>query len=183
MVWGIWKPKRERERWGKVKKVERHGPLRQNNSSLTLLYTPKSKHPALTKHTHTHNHTRKHSSLSKRKCSRCGRGIMLDMWSRSCSMLVIPILRGFELSSRLDLYSVSLSVSNLLHLSLSVCLSPSLSWNCGGMDFWNKARNELTVGEKREAGGLHLKRAWQCFSNIYPLLLSLSSVLLTRMTA
>lgn len=48
---------------------------------------------------------------------------MPDMWSRSCSMLVILILRGFELSSRLDLYSLRLPVSNLFNLSLYLSVS------------------------------------------------------------
>ena len=162
---------------------KRHGPLRQNNFFLTPYCIYASNTPPTHTRTHTHPHTHTHThtllhTLSKRKCSRCGGGIMLDMWSRSCSVLVIPTLRGFELSSRLDLYSVSPSVANLLHLSLYLSVSKS----CGGMESWNRACNELTVGGKRETGGLHLKRARQFFSNICPLFLSLSSVLLSPTT-
>lgn len=43
---------------------------------------------------------------------------MLDMWSRSCLALVIPKLRGAELSCSLDLLSLSLSDSTPLALPL-----------------------------------------------------------------
>lgn len=75
---------------------------------------------------------------------------MLDVCCRSRSVLLSPTLWGVELSSRLDLYFPSYSISDLLHHLLN--LSFSLLQNCGRMDFFGekKPKNEQTMGGKTD---------------------------------
>lgn len=137
--------------------------MRQNNSVVTLLYI--HQHPNTDK-THTHTHT------VKRKCSRGGGGIMLGMWSRSCSMPVIPALRGFELSGRLDLYSVSLCDSNLLHLALYLSVSPVSHGSAVGWISQTRLEMNWLWEEKRESEGITLKQGLAGLSLIFILCFS-----------
>lgn len=111
---------RKKQSRKKKKKLHKRGLIK---ADLPRAHDIHELHSASHKHTPSNTHT--HSPLSKRKWSQCGRGIMLDLWSRSCSMLVILKLwgGGFELSSRLN-FILPPSVSNLFHLS--ICLLSSL---------------------------------------------------------
>lgn len=137
------------------------------------VYTPISQHSALQ---NTHSCT--HALMSKRKCSRRGGGIMLDMWSRSCLVLVIPKPRGLSLAA---------AWICILSLSRAFCLYPlsplflfvwlPLFYETGGKILKNKAGNKPTVGVKWERR-ITLKEGLAVnvllsFSNILPLLLLL----------
>lgn len=74
---------------------------------------------------------------------------MLDMCSRSCSVLVIPILRGIEFSSRLDLYFLLCSISNLFHLSLYLSVCPLSHKTVVGQ--MKKRLQMNSVGGKRDS--------------------------------
>lgn len=142
---------RKKQSRKKKKKLHKRGLIK---ADLPRAHDIHELHSASHKHTPIHTH----SPLSKRKWSQCGRGIMLDLWSRSCSMLVIlKLWGGLSLAAGWILFSLLRSLTSFT--SLFVC-SP-LSWKSCGMNSWNKAGNKLTVGRKSEPEGLNVKRTWQ----------------------
>lgn len=79
---------RKRQSRKKKKKLHKRGLIKADLPRAHDIHELQSHHKNTLPPTHTH------SPLSKRKWSQCGRGIMLDLWSRSCSMLVILKLWG-----------------------------------------------------------------------------------------
>lgn len=133
-------------------------------------------------------HTPTHVPLSKTKCSWCGGGIMLDMWSRSCSVLVIPKLRGLSLAAAW-ICILSLSLSSFLSITslpLSLFVWLPLYHDTGREILEKKAENKSTVGGNEWDRTITLKKGMAVFfilssSNLLIRLLQLSYMLLNQM--